>query len=212
MKKILLLLSFLSPFVGLTQKSPTTENKRLNNSIALEPLAFLGSGMQLSYDRDFGVYNGLKLIAGYYAKDEPLAYDAQSMNGFNGQLIYKRYLDPYNSGDLRFYFGLIGLYKQIFLDDFSDDGYWEELDELGNPITIHSELKRDINVGAFGGGLLIGSSVKFENQFYTDISLGGVILVSNGDKNDARDAHIPLVNPYKSGIVPRFNIGIGYAF
>lgn len=152
------------------------------------------------------------MFAGYYTNDEPWFYEAQSMKGFNTQVIFKKYVSSQGTGKPRFYFGLCGLYKEILLTNYSEGEHVEGEDIFGNPAMIYQENLKDIHVNAFGGGLLIGSTVKFKNQFYLDYSLGGVLLVSIDDKKDITDAHINFVNPYLNGIIPRLNFGFGFAF
>lgn len=202
MKKFVLLAVFLQTVALFGQNESPAVYK---NAFFLDPLGFFGSGIQLGYERNIGEYNGLKLEAGYYTKDDPWVYDAESMNGFNVQLFYKRYFDATAIKKMRFYFGAMAIYKQIDLKGAYD------YDVVSENEYSYTE-KRDMNANAYGGGILFGTNVMFENHFYMDYSFGGTILATESDPDDVEQLHLGLINPYKSGITPRFNIAIGYAF
>ena len=201
MKKLILIAALLQPLLFFGQSD---DDDLYRNAVTITPIAFLRSGIQLGYERNIGYYNGLKLEAGYFTKDDPLSYDASSMSGFSAQLFYKRYFNPLELREIRFYFGAMGIYKQIALTDVNSTNSSDD-------VYMYSSYG-DISVNAYGGGIIFGGNVFFENHFYMDYSIGGTVLATDSDPADVDEVHIGIINPYKRGITPRLNIAVGYAF
>ena len=129
------------------------------------------------------------------------------MSGFNSQLTYKRFLLPMIEDEFRIYFGVIGIFKQITLSDFE----YEFVDNTDPTSPTIQAGEKDITASSYGGGVLFGGSLTFANRFFADVNVGGALMTS-GDDDDLSDVHIDVINPYKGGMVPRFNFSIGYAF
>jgi len=206
MKKFILLALNCIALFSFSQKPDTVNYK---NMLTLEPLSFFASGLQLGYERQFGKLNAAKLQLGYYSNQDPVFYDeAEEMSGFNSQLTYKRFLLPMVEGKFRIYFGVIGVFKQITISDYS----YINIDRSDPNSPVYQTHEKDITANSYGGGVLFGGSLVFINRFFVDMNIGSALMVSGDDKDDLSDVHIDVVNPYKSGMIPRLNFSIGYAF
>lgn len=191
-------------FIGSAQAQSDDTLPEYNNHLSIEPFTFFAGGIQVGYERNLGEYGAIKLLVGYYHREDPtfLYPYGTLLRGANAQLTAKRFFRTEKSAPVRFYIGALAIYKY---------GELSTLDWVDSPLSM-VPIERDYNASALGLGTVFGLAIYTKPGFYMDFSLGGMMAFSLGDQEGAEALHEPIVNPYLSGVAPRMNVGIGYSF
>jgi hypothetical protein len=204
MKKLMGFLFSLLIFIGSTLAQSEDAVPEYKNHLSIEPFTFFAGGIQVGYERNIGQYGALKLLVGYYHREDPyLIYsNGTLLRGANAQFTAKRFFRTKETAPSRFYMGALGLFKF---------GELNTLETYDFPQTGVA-LEKTRQAAAVGVGTVFGLTIYTKPGFYMDFSLGGMMNFSLGPEDDADYLHAPVVNPYLTGVAPRMNIGIGYSF
>ncbi len=199
MKKHYLL--FITLLCTLAANAQQSKRDSLRNSYTQEflvsPLSFFVGGFEVGYGFTTQKTN-TKFLAGYYYSENAGSYfddgitEFSNMEGFRVE-AQRLFIKPVNGG-LRYYAGGYAVYKTIRMDK-----------------QVRSNDVQKLTGSALGFGLILGARTFAGDNFFFDLFIGGGPNISLDGSNDD-DVHIPIVNPYKRGIVPRAGLTFGIAF
>lgn len=196
MKKIYSLLTILCVALSVSAQESKQDSTRnsYKQEFLLSPLSFFIGGFELGY----GILkpkSNTRFMAGYYFSESANSYDnnLSNMEGFRVE-VQRLFTKPVNGGR-RYYVGGYAVYKTIRMD--RDRG---------------TAIENDVVRGtALSFGIILGSRHFVADNFFFDLFIGGGPNISL-DKTHDDIVHIPIVNPYKSGINPRGGLTFGIAF
>lgn len=197
----------------LTVDSSKTKNLEIfnqKNILGISPLALIVGGLEMGYERVIDKNKSIKVILGYYSATTPWSYstyNVSNMEGFKAEMQYRAHLEKENFGGPMggFYVGGFLQYRQIILDDYNSNP-----NALSGPITAN--LSENVNASALYPGVLFGYQLFVENIVFVDFNLGGGVIKPLTNIEQNKKADISVVNPYINGVVPRFNLSIGFPF
>lgn len=182
-----------------------TTKTQYNSILSIQPFSLIAGGLDLSFEQRLSKQLSVRLNFGYFLSADPIGYDSsfEDMDGFRGELQLRRYI---NSDKRKtpegIYIAPYALYRQIKMSE----EYWD-----WNPNTGESTVtKLNREASAASGGLVIGAQYISKARITLDIFAGGGVYIPIED-SAADDVNIPVVNPYKKTISPRFGFSIGVA-
>jgi len=204
MKKIatlvFLLISTVCANAQLGGLDKDADNDR-KHVLFIKPFALLVSGLDGGLEKLLDDKTSLRISAGYYLTEDAFAYgsEATDMEGFKGELQLRFYLSESKGFMSGVYLGPYAYYKQIAVTKtgYSYDGF--------------SSFEEDNRFTASAGnlGFVVGGQFVSTSRLTLDFFLGGGVNVPI-DSDDRDEVHIPIVNPYKKGILMRTGFTIGF--
>lgn len=169
-------------------------------SLALMPLSFLASGLEVAYEaRVPRTYSTVRINAGGFLGEDPWFYDSRgSYSGYRLEFQYRYHFLDFAYERRGYYMGPYAQFKSIDLvrqsgGDFFDPFSREE-----------RQLARAIGLGVIGG-----YQMRSRNGFVIDMYIGGGLVAPVGGK-DQELLHLPIVNPYERGISAHAGLGLGF--
>lgn len=178
-----------------------------STSVALMPLSFLGSGLELAYEIHIpNSYNSIRINAGGFLATNPWFYDNYSdYGGFRGEIQYRFHLLRQQYQRDGFYLGPYAQFKYLSMKGSVNTYVYDP--NTGNGTYVLENLKTETN--AMGLGVLIGYQERMKSRFVIDVYGGGGFLLPSSTPDAAR-ANLGFVNPYNRGIQFHGGLGIGF--
>jgi hypothetical protein len=189
-----------------TSENTPSSRKKYYNTLSYYPLSALGSGIELGFEAfdDNNLKNSIFILGGAYIGQGNVLTNTElrvkEFYGARALLNYRFYidLDDIEQKD-RLFIGPYFMFKHIIVKG-EPDPFWTGNTPLG-----------DFSVSAFGPGILFGGSTAIASQLLITAYFGSGFLF-NTNEEDAKRAHLTLVNPYNRGIGLQFGLGLGYKF
>lgn len=183
-----------------------TSFKQYSSIISIQPFSLIAGGLDLSYEQRIGKQFSVRLNFGYFLSADPIGYDGSfdDMDGFRGEIQLRRFIINTKNrvAPEGVYIAPYGLYRQIQMNQ----EIWEWNPDTGESWTTN--VKHEAS--AASGGLLVGAQLITKARVTLDFFGGGGVFIPIEDKS-ADEMHLPVVNPYKKTIAPRFGFSVGVA-
>ncbi len=220
MKKILIVFSLINCLLSVNtfaQQNNADSTNNLSNQIenqknvlSIHPINLVVGGLEVGYERAISSNKSLKFILGYYSSNKPWPYsqdEVSNMEGLKAELQFRSHLDKKMiAGPMSgVYVGAFFQYRQIYLTDYSE----------GNNIStgsFYTNTSENVFANAVYPGFIFGYQTLVEDLIFVDINLGGGVIRGLTAFEQNKKANITFVNPYINGVVPRFNIALGFPF
>ncbi len=127
--------------------------------------------------------------------------------GYRAELQYRYYVLPEERALYKLYLAPHIYFKQ----DEVSRGEGQHYDN-NNGQSRQYEFYKQYQAQALGAGLNLGYQFQFLQHLTFDTSVGASYTMPLTGKTVSDIVHLPLVNPYKEGMILRMNISLGFAF
>jgi len=127
--------------------------------------------------------------------------------GYRAELQYRYYAIPESRALYKLYIAPHVYFKQDEVSRGEGNRYGNN-----NGQSRQYEFYRQYQAQAMGAGVNIGYQIQFLRHLTFDTSVGASYTMPLTGKTISDLAHLPLVNPYKEGMMLRMNLSLGFAF
>jgi len=196
---------------------------RARQSLSIQPLSVVGSGLDLSYDYFSKNKFDVKVLGGYYTSSGRLGYydnqptnvledgtiyrlqgSISDMQGYKVELHLKKFIYRSDSSNFRYSLGVFAQYRQI-AGKYSgekrnpDSSYYEEI------------TRRKISASAIIAGPILSVTYQTNKSLFLQCSIGcGFVLPLSGSEESRELFHIASMNPYTKSLGLKFNFAVGF--
>jgi hypothetical protein len=196
---------------------------RTRQSLSIQPLSVIGSGLDFSYDYFSKNKFDVKMLGGFYTSSGRLGYyenqptsvleegtiyklqgSISDMQGYKVEMHLKRFIYRSDSSNYRYSLGVFAQYRQI-AGKFSgekrtpDSSYYEEI------------TQRRISATALIAGPVMSITYQTNKSLFLQCSIGcGFVFPLNGSEESRELFHIASLNPYTKSLGLKFNFAIGF--
>lgn len=127
--------------------------------------------------------------------------------GYRAELQYRYYALPQSRALYKLYIAPHIYYKQ---DEVSrgEGNHYNSINGLDRQYEYYHQYLAQ----AMGAGVNLGYQFQFLRHLTFDTSVGASYTIPLTGKTISDIAHLPLVNPYKEGMMLRMNVSLGFAF
>lgn len=127
--------------------------------------------------------------------------------GYRAELQYRYYVLPEERALYKLYIAPLLYFKQDEVSRGEGQHY-----NNNNGLTRQYEFYKQYQAQAMGAGLNLGYQFQFLKHLTFDTNVGASYTIPLTGKTVSDIVHLPLVNPYKEGMILRMNVSLGFAF
>ncbi|MDB5258491.1 MAG: hypothetical protein JWM14_3186 [Chitinophagaceae bacterium] len=191
------------------------EQRHNHTVIAFHPLFAVFGQVDFSLEQSISKTSSLYLEFGYHdfnlRENSTVAAfmpgDWIAYTGYRAELQYRYYALPEAGALYKLYIAPHVYYKQDEVSRGEGDHY-----DNNNGLNRQYEFYNQYQAQAMGAGVSIGYQIQFLRHLTFDSSVGASYTMPLTGKTVSDIAHLPLVNPYKEGMMLRMNLSLGFAF
>jgi hypothetical protein len=196
--------------------TPVVEKEHYNHTvIALHPLFAVLGQADFSLEQSISKTSSLYLEFVYHdfnlRENSTVAAfmpgDWIAYTGYRAELQYRYYALPEARALYKLYIAPNVYYKQDEVSRGEGDHY-----DNNNGQKRQYEFYNQYQAQAMGAGLNIGYQIQFLRHLTFDTSVGASYTIPLTGKTISDIAHLPIVNPYKEGMMLKMNLSLGFAF
>ena len=196
--------------------TPVTQQEHYNHTvIAIHPLLAGIGQVDLSIEQRIsktsslyleGVYHDFNLrensTAAVFMSGEWVAY-----TGYRAELQYRYYVLPEERALYKLYVAPLFYFKQDEITRGEGIQYYNN-----NGQRRQFQYYNQYLAQALGAGANLGYQIQFLQHLTFDMNVGATYVIPLNGKTISDITNLPLVNPYKEGMLLRMNLSLGFAF